>query len=119
MPYGCIGFRCESCGEELLTYRRYCWCCGAKQPEMKEVSSFSCESDLHIINTKLKRTRGWKAQLWSYRVSNSELEIRLQRPGENLMLMCIATSQFLHQLIGLLPLSSIKKKTKYTMTRIL
>jgi hypothetical protein len=91
MPYGCMGFRCERCGEELLTYRLYCWCCGAKQPEMKEVRSFRGESDVDIINTKLKRTRGWEAQLWSYRVSHSELEIRLKRPGENLTLMCIAS----------------------------
>jgi hypothetical protein len=91
MPYGCMGFRCEHCGEELLTYRPYCWCCGAKQPEMKEVSSFWCESNVNNINKKLKRARGWEAQLWLYRVSHSELEIRLQRPGENLTLMCIAT----------------------------
>jgi hypothetical protein len=86
-----MGFRCERCGEELLTYRLYCWCCGAKQPEMKEVRSFRGESDVDIINTKLKRTRGWEAQLWSYRVSHSELEIRLKRPGENLTLLCAGT----------------------------
>lgn len=91
MPYGCMSFRCERCGEELFTYHLYCSYCGAKQPEMKEVRSFRGESDVDIINAELNRTRGWKARLWSYCASHSELEIRLQRPGENLTLMCIGS----------------------------
>lgn len=90
MPYGFMAFRCERCGEELLKYRPYCWRCGAKQPEMKDFP-LRRESDVDIINAELKRTRGWEAQLWSYCVSHSELEIRLQRRSENLTLMCTGT----------------------------
>ena len=91
MPYGFIAFRCERCGEELLKYRPYCWRCGAKQPDREEVCPLRCESDINIINAELERTHGWEAQLWSYCVSHSELEIRFQRPGENLTLLCGGT----------------------------